>query len=138
MYSEQANFENAHHPLEDQLAIMKTRVHRLDPAIRPGKIAFKVAVVVLAAAFISTGTEELVAFTAYPRNFIKRISQRMRASGLWADDGVISDWLDQNGRWYPERFWLHVLIAEGAVLACVDLERGAYWVQKKRWSDRPN
>jgi hypothetical protein len=104
----------------DWLQVIKDELIRLDPAMAGDEESesFRAAVLVFAAAYIGANVDDLVAFTAYPRDFVACISQRMRNCGLW-DDGFVSD------DWYIERtfedqiilpfFWTHVLAALGLV-----------------------
>jgi hypothetical protein len=100
------------------LNLIKSTVLWLDPYLRSQNVAFKVAVVLIGAAFVGPSTEKLVAFTGYSRPFIAHISRRMHGCGLWANDRVVCDWLGADNEWIPAGLWLQVLVAEGAAIAC--------------------
>ena len=69
----------------------------------------------------------LIAFTGYPRDFVARVSQRMRSCGLWNNGFVNGDWYKHGtfeDKVIPPVFWTHVLAAQGLVTVVGHTENG--------------
>jgi len=97
---------------------IKHEVQQLDPVLNQEELAFRTAVVLLAAAF-ATGpdAERLVIFTGYPESFVSAISQRMRQCGLWTANEVSTDHWFTGDKW-TLGLWMDSLVAEGRIVAC--------------------
>jgi hypothetical protein len=96
-------------------ADLKTGIRELDPEMDPESADFRTAAILLAAAyFVGPHVGRLVQFTGYSMKFVADIAQRMRACGLWSDEGVrIDHWWD--GDRITGTFWADLLVAEGLV-----------------------
>lgn len=104
----------------DRLQVIKDDVIRLDPTMagEEDTDSFRAAVLVFSAACLGADVDHLVAFTGYPRDFVARVSQRMRSCGLWDDGFVNDDWYIEGtyqDQVIPPVFWTHVLAAQGLV-----------------------
>lgn len=97
--------------------VIREEVQLLDPTLDRNDLAFRVAVVLMSAAFVTgPDTESLAAFTGYPLGFVSEISGRMHQAGLWSDGTVNSDhWL--RGEKWTLGIWTDSLVAEGLLLA---------------------
>ena len=100
---------------EVKLNIIKEEIKRMDPLLHVNSKVFRTAVVLMAAASHGTvDVGELAAFTKYSRPFIAKISDGMRASGLWTDVAVCADFFFEGDAISP-RLWLGCLAASGMV-----------------------
>jgi hypothetical protein len=96
-------------------ADLKKLIRELDPEMNPESADFRTAAILLAAAYlVGPDVDRLVQFTGYSRTFVADIAQRMRAYGLWSDDGVRTDhWW--NGDQIAVAFWLDCLVGDGQI-----------------------
>jgi len=113
----------------DRLQVIKEDLIRLDPTMAGGEDSesFRAAVLVFSAACFGADVDHLVAFTGYPRDFVARVSQRMRSCGLWNDAFVNDDWYIDGtfeDQIIPPVFWTHVLAAQGLVTVIGHDEKG--------------
>jgi hypothetical protein len=78
------------------LDVIKEEISRMDPELETDEHAFQVAVVLMAAAFVTgPNTQRLSAFTGYPASMIADISKRMHQARLWESGTVKTDhWFD--------------------------------------------
>jgi hypothetical protein len=92
---------------------IKSEVRHLDPALKEDHPAFSTAVVLIAAAFaVGPEIDELVLFTGYPEAIISEIARRMRASGLWSEQGVETEhWFRGDDSW-TAGIWADALVAQ--------------------------
>lgn len=98
---------------EVKLNIIKEEIKRMDPLLHVNSKVFRIAVVLMTA--VSRGTadiDELVTLTKYSRGFITTISDGMRASGLWTNDGICTDFFFDGDAISP-RLWIACLAATG-------------------------
>jgi hypothetical protein len=98
------------------LDVIKDQIRQLDPELETDEHAFQVAVVLMAAAFVTgPNTKRLSAFTGLPASMIADISKRMHQAGLW-ENGVVdaNDWFD--GDKWTAGFWVHTLVADGSLV----------------------
>ena len=87
----------------------------MDPQPPRNTATFRTAVVLVVAATLSvTDVDHLAAFTNYSRPFVAEISDGMRASGLWTDDGVCTEFFFE-GDTISARLWVGYLAAARAV-----------------------
>lgn len=122
------SLKDASGPLKERLALkgnrstsefllehVKLAILELEPDLDATSQDFRTAVILMAAAFIvGPRIDLLVAFTGYPRPAVAEISRRMRANGLWRDDGVRAyDWFD--GDKVTGAFWMDCLVADGVL-----------------------
>jgi hypothetical protein len=84
--------ERVHRAINQTLLnVIKEELHRMDPLLPRNNATFRTAVVLMVAASLGlTDVDHLVAFTNYPRPVVAKISDEMRASGLWTDDGWVA------------------------------------------------
>jgi len=103
------------------LTLIKRQIERLDPALQRNENddGYRVAVLLLAAVRV-TGSEieKLTEFTGYPREFVARVSERMRNSGVWDVSGTAhSDHWFQGDTPTTGAFWADVLVGMGLARA---------------------
>lgn len=87
---------------------VEAAVRRMDPHVDVCQL--QAGTVLLAALQEGTTPKRLIAFTAYPKKTVETIVGRLRASGVFTDDGVVADW------WGPDggiEFWADVCVALG-------------------------
>jgi hypothetical protein len=101
---------------DPRLDVINDEIRRLDPGLETDEHAFQVAVVLMAAAFV-TGPDmkRLSIFTGFAAWMIADISKRMYQAGLWESGKVEADhWFD--GDKWTGGFWVDVLVAEGLLM----------------------
>lgn len=86
-------------------------VTELDPDLDPTDPTYHVAALLLASATVGTDPFTLAAFTGEHIEWVMQIAVRLRASGVWEDDGVACNWWDEESGGLE--FWLDVLVAQG-------------------------
>lgn len=84
------------------LAKIEEVVKSIDPDAESwtpsGDEGFKVAVVLLASAFVGPDLLVVCAFTGYHAEWLAQIAERLVANGIWKDGQVYGDYFDeQNG-----------------------------------------
>ena len=104
----------------DRLEVIKDDIICLDPTLagKEDTEGFRAAVLVFSAACLGADVDVLIAFTGYARDFVARVSQRMRGCGLWDEGFVNDDWYIEGkfqDQIIPPVFWTHVLAAQGLV-----------------------
>lgn len=99
----------------DRLDVIKQEIRNLDPELKEHDRGFRIAVVLMAAAFVTgPDVERLSDFTGYA-GLVADISKRMHQARLWESGVVRSDhWFDGD-KWTPA-FWADVLVAEGSIV----------------------
>lgn len=108
------NQSTAEFLLED----IKVTIQELDPHVDPTSRRFRTAVILMAATFVvGPRVDLLVEFTGYPMMIVAGIAGRMRACGLWSDDGVDTDGWFEGDKIKDLYFWVHRLVADGLVQA---------------------
>jgi hypothetical protein len=101
----------------------------MDPKLPGNSPTFRTAVILLAAASLGiVDIDHLVAFTKYSRPFIAEISRGMRASGLWTDDTVCTEFFFEGDAISP-MLWVGCLAAHG-VVAVSKKEDGTWTVRR--------
>ena len=64
-------------------------------------IHFGRCIMLLAAASFVTGVnvDQLAAYTGYPKDFVERVAERMKATGLWDENFIAGErWFGEDGR----------------------------------------
>jgi hypothetical protein len=113
--------------------LIRAELERLDPAFVGSETEdnYRAGVVLLAAVWVTgTDIDEVIQITAYDRDFVAAISQRMHRAGLWEEGGFVhSDhWFDENGYYSSVAFWVDLLVGLGKLLAKPD-GNGSFWYQ---------
>ena len=105
---------------EKRLILIKEGIRELDPKLESDDPAFAIAVILMAAAFVTgPDSDRLVSFTGYPPGVVADVSRRMHEAGLWERDTVKTDhWFD--GDKLTVGFWADTLVAEGVVATRLD------------------
>lgn len=98
--------------MELTLGAIKREVRQMDPALRPGDDEYRTAILLLAG--LQLGTKNLGAlatFTQLPVQYVRVRAKRLRAAGVWTEDGLTAcQWFDEGG---GIAFWMDVCVAEG-------------------------
>lgn len=95
------------------MASIKEAVRELDPALTDeGDETYRIAVLLLAGLNVGTDYFALAAFTGEHVEWIAQIGERLRASGVWDEDGnTVCNWFDEDEGGVS--FWLDVCVAKG-------------------------
>jgi hypothetical protein len=102
-----------------QMRILEDKILRMDPLLDRHDIDVQLAIVVVAAAFITgPDVDRLINFTGYLRKFVTDISQRMHAAGRWENGIAHSEHYLVNEQLNPVPVFLDCLVAEGSAVVC--------------------
>ena len=99
--------------IANKLEVITDEVRRLDPDLDPSDSEFQLAVILMAAAFVTgPNTDQIASFTGYHPQIVADVSKRMHEAGLWEDGVVKCDhWFD--GDKWTAGLWCDTLVGEG-------------------------
>lgn len=99
--------------IANKLEVITDEVRRLDLELDPSDSGFQLAVILMAAAFVTgPDIERIASFTGHPRQMVADVSRRMHEAGLWEKGVVKSDYWFQGDKW-TAGLWCDTLVAEG-------------------------
>ncbi|CAN5852608.1 hypothetical protein BH23GEM5_BH23GEM5_20890 [soil metagenome] len=114
------------------VAVLRRRVHELDPTLPASSRSFHAAVLLLAAEQGGQNIEWLARFTGYPREFVAKCARRLYDNGVWRSGATVSRWtgnhLDSNA------FWADVGVAEGKTCRRIGESGDIEWARAGLWT----
>jgi hypothetical protein len=90
--------------------------------------SYEAAVITVAALFVGPNVDAIVDLTECTRDIVDTIASRMRASGLWTDQGVdYEDWFSSDVLTATINFMFNVGVAEGTWVRTGQKNRNGNW-----------
>lgn len=90
---------------------VKADLKRMDPKLSETDESYQIAAVLLASAALGPDADRIAKFTGYSRDWVRKLSTRLRGQGIWKGGRVYAEWQDpENG---GAAFWLDVCVGRG-------------------------
>ena len=121
--------------LQDVRQVVDTIAEDCDPS-------YETAVIMVAAVFVGPNVEAIVGVTESSRELVESIASRMRASGIWTNEGVdYDDWFSDDDRRGISAIGLHLGIAQGIFIRTGQKNSSGEWIYEcvpppKHWQER--